>query len=168
MRSYYILNNGGWPYIIDIDNTNNIFIIRKNNNDITKIYESKFIKKFLGKHTDGTLLGNSILFLIFVNDIKTVYQYIYIGTEIYSFTHDTPITKYYSPIGNSNVCYPYATSKNKTLLMLDKCILDSNLIDNNEDVYGYYYRTYVYSKKDKISYPSFKNIQIIFQDVNKS
>lgn len=47
-------------------------------------------------------------------------QYIYIdGRVVQSFTTDSPILKYDSPMGNSFVPYGYAHTKERTYLMLD-------------------------------------------------
>ena len=56
-------------------------------------------------------------------------KYIYIGSEIYSFTtgngKENAIVKYISPIGNNDVPYPYAISGKYTYLMIEDVILDN-------------------------------------------
>jgi hypothetical protein len=163
MKEYYILKNGGWPFIVEIYNEDNKFIIKENNDKAKTIYKSSFLKKFLGKNTNGKDVGNSILFLISINANKTIYKYLYIGSEIYSFTSDIPITKYYSPIGNSDTSYPYAKNKYDTFIMLDKCIIDNDLIDEEDDVYGFYYKTSM-NKKNKVVYDKFDDLKIIVKE----
>ena len=46
--------------------------------------------------------GNSILVHISEN------KYVYIGSSIYSFESQAKIIRYISPVGNSDVPYPYA------------------------------------------------------------
>lgn len=178
MKKYYILQNGGRSFVVEIYNDENKFIVKENlqieqqnttrssNKDKVKIiYKSSFLKKFLGKNTDGKDIGNSILFLISNNKSQTSFKYLYIGSEIYLFTTDTPITKYYSPIGNGSVSYPYAKNKYDTFIMLDKCIIDNELIDGEKDVYGYYYKT-VMDKKNKNVYYKFNNVKVIVKEYN--
>lgn len=50
--------------------------------------------------------GNSIL----VQPKENELEYVFIGSTIFSFTTNTPIHTFYSPIGNNVVPYPYAVS----------------------------------------------------------
>jgi hypothetical protein len=43
---------------------------------------------------------------------------------------DEEITKYYSPIGNNDVPYPFAVSRNKTYLMIEDVILDNQELED--------------------------------------
>ena len=66
-------------------------------------------KSFFGYDNQYPVRGvNSFLFLI----EKSPNKYIYVGPEIIEFTLNDTIEMYYSPIGNSGVCYPYGESKN--------------------------------------------------------
>lgn len=70
------------------------------------------------------------------------HKYLFVGTEIYSFETDEPITKYYSLIGNSNVPYPVGVSKDYAYFMLDKVYIDKSEFPkdiNWKDAYGYFY-----------------------------
>ena len=58
--------------------------------------------------------GNSILLKLSKN------KYVYIGSVIYSFTSYNEITTFISPVGNSDVPYPYAIDeKNNYYLLLE-------------------------------------------------
>ena len=161
MRQYYILNNGGWPYIVEIYNDEYHFVIKENNDKARTIYKSSFLKKFLGKNTDGKEIGNSILFLVSINVANTKFKYLYIGSEIYLFTSNIPITKYYSPIGNSASPYPYAKNKDYSYLMVEQYIVDNNdLSDIKEDPYKFYYKTTM-NKKNIQTFQKFYNIKVI-------
>ena len=61
------------------------------------------------------------------------------GHLLYSFETDEPITKYYSPIGNSDVPYPYAVGSTKSYFMLDKKTLPNELLDFKKDGYQQFY-----------------------------
>lgn len=82
--------------------------------------------------------GNSIL--LHLDDLR----YVYIGSEIYEFTAKEEITKYYSPIGNNDVPYPVAISKNYIYFMSgNQCgdLADYEAIENVDltDAYTYYF-----------------------------
>lgn len=67
--------------------------------------------------------GNSIL--LHVKDL----EYIYIGSIIYSFTTRSHVTKYVSPVGNSDVSYPYVYDEdgNCYLMLEDVMMTDFKL-----------------------------------------
>jgi hypothetical protein len=110
-----------------------------------KSYEKVFIGKY--KHPDlhpnhqNNRDGNSVLIKLGTNDDK--YEYVYIGSEIFNFTTEDEILEYHSPIGNSDVPYPYAVGAKNTYLMLDqRCILNSDLPEFDHvgtNVYTIYY-----------------------------
>jgi hypothetical protein len=79
--------------------------------------------------------GNSILIQI----SKT--KYIFVGDKIYSFSPvkgDT-IRSYFSPIGNSDVPYPYALGGTHTYIMLDAVAIPNELLDLKDDIYEQWY-----------------------------
>ena len=82
--------------------------------------------------------GNSILFQV-KSDREKQYKYIYVGSEIYSFYTKEKIEKYYSPIGNNDVPYPYAISKSNVYLMVEKKVLNRDAIQT-KDPYEHYYQ----------------------------
>lgn len=81
----------------------------------------------------GTYPGNSIL--IQIKDTN----YLYIGSSIYSFRTEDPITAYYSPVGNSDVPYPYAVGEQRTYFMLDEKSLPNTRLDAHKDGYEQFY-----------------------------
>ena len=80
-------------------------------------------------------------------------EYIYIGMEIYSFKAKSEIIEYVSPVGNSDVPYPYAVDKDgRIYLMIENVILERGYDSKNyEDPYDFYY--------DDFSLISFKGIK---------
>jgi hypothetical protein len=60
--------------------------------------------------------GNSLLLEI---DHAT-HRYVFIGWEVYEFTSDGPIEKYFSLVGNNDVPYPIAVTGKYVYFMLDK------------------------------------------------
>ena len=61
------------------------------------------------------------------------HKYIYIGWKIYEFKTNDEIIKYVSPIGNSDVPYPYTIGTKNTYLMIED-------IYGNEDPSQVYYK----------------------------
>jgi hypothetical protein len=90
---------------------------------------------FKGYAKKGTGKGNTILLEVLPN------EYVYIGNEIKAFQtkQDDMIIKYISPIGNSDVPYPYAIGKKFTYLILENKYIPNELVDLTRDVYSQYY-----------------------------
>jgi len=154
-KTYYIHDNGDRPFKVVVKKEELHAYVYKGEEDYKElILETKYKKIFIGEsyEDEEDEEGNTIL--IYVGKCK----YIYIGMEIYSFTvdkgKDNVITEYYSPIGNNDVPYPYAVSKNNTYLMLDEAIIDNKYIDHDEyygiDVYNLYYGHYKDEDEDDI------------------
>lgn len=107
MVQYKIHDNGGRPFLVHITGKKAIVYEQDLEYDDCLEYKDKpvlsfsYVKIFVGKPS-----GNSLLFLTGKN------TYIHVGCEIYQFKTKLPIVKFESPIGNSDIPYPYAiTSK---------------------------------------------------------
>jgi hypothetical protein len=80
------------------------------------------------------MLGNSVL--LHVSGSK----YMYIGESIWEFdTHGDRILDYYSPIGNSDVPYPFAVGERNTYLMTEKVFYPNVALDASVDPYAQHY-----------------------------
>ena len=67
-------------------------------------------------------------------------KWMYIGESIYTFTPLSDIIEYFSPIGNSDVPYPYAIDTDgRYYLMIKNVILAPNQNKERFDPYNYYY-----------------------------
>lgn len=91
--------------------------------------------------------GNSILL-----QLKRC-QYLFIGLEIYQFTTQDEIIKFYSPIENNDVPYPFAQSKENIYFMLDQKFIPQKYFDHlpktktkQTDLYEYFYKPEFESK----------------------
>ena len=130
-----------------------------------KSYEKVFIgkdyydfknNKVSLKHDQKCFIGNSILVKL------SKYKYIYIGERIYSFTTKDEIIKYVSPVGNSDVPYPYAIGTENTYLMIEDVVIPNNLLKkyhsvknnyamDNNDPYHIYYKLFMEKNEHNIS-----------------
>jgi len=145
--TYEIINNGSTTFIAfvkpgsNIEVYTNLYREDRQLNPDKKVLDVAYSKLFLGDNIlndpyygkKGKLIGNSILIQTGKN------KYVYVGSEIYSFETKEDIKKYYSPIGNSFVPYPYAVGESLTYFMLDKETLPNELLDLKKDGYGQFY-----------------------------
>ena len=147
-KSYYPHDNGGRPFRVTIEPGKKVSIYKalspkydEKGFEIKPDYSKlvlkipKYERIFIGKDPKlpGFGDGNSILIKIKGD------KYLYIGSEIYYFNTTEPIKKYISPIGNSDVPYPYALTNSKTYLMEERKIIPNKEIVT-ADPYEAFYR----------------------------
>jgi hypothetical protein len=155
VKTYTMLDNGSDPFVADVS-PSHIEIYRQTFKEEggvesyirdKKVVDTSYKNIFIGDNDlrltmkesgaapKGMYPGNSIL-------IKTGKgKYIFAGHEIFSFeTRDNEdIKKYYSPVGNSAVPYPYAVGEKYTYFMLDKETIPNEFLNLNEDAYPQFY-----------------------------
>lgn len=148
-KTYTMLDNGGLPFVAHVtpkkvDVWSQVYTEADQSwTPRTKIVQTDYTQLFVGDNllkTPGALRkgghpGNSIL-------IETAPgQYVYAGHEVYSFETKgkEAIVKYFSPVGNSSVPYPYAVGETHTYFMLDKMTVPNDLLDPKKDGYGQFY-----------------------------
>jgi len=180
-KTYFTHDNGGRPFLVYVnekDNEVDIYKIPKSTHYIEPDYGNiknyfiqlvasyKTLEVFVGKSSLNPMTqfsgshgdnfdGNSILLKLRNN------RYVFIGTEIYEFTTDDEIKIYHSPVGNSDVAYPFAIGEENVYFMLDYSYVtrkdfDCNLPSNITDAYSYFY--------GNIGNCNFKNKTTKFQD----
>jgi hypothetical protein len=145
-----IHDNGGRPYtVFDKDGLVEIYTNEFNENKdriLGKlILKQKYKKIFLGhqihkepnKYKILHTLGNTILLHISSN------KYLFMGgiAGIYTFeTADNDIIKdFSSPIGNSDVPYPFAIGEKYTYLLIKNLFIPNDNLDMTKDPYAQYY-----------------------------
>ena len=165
---YEIIDNGGTPFLVfdyggRIDVYNQHYDEESNQYEIHgKIMDSKYLKIFVGDNDlnapdydleKGSGRGNTILLQTGKD------KYIYIGHEIKSFTtkDGDVIQKYYSPVGNNAVPYPYAVGQKYVYLMLDDMYTPVEMFDLTNDVYTQYYGFNMDKKEHDLYLEKFKN-----------
>jgi hypothetical protein len=172
---YYTLGQGRKPYLVKINNNIEVYKLSSNHKYEDLVLKIKFISYMLGKcifktcdHPYGEL-GNTILV-----KLKGT-RYLYIGEIVYEFDIDEDILEYGSPIGNNDTPYPYARTTNKTILFIEKRIINNDILsrysfnekdkdnDDPKDPYYYYYAKFEndIAKKQKIMKENEKQSKII-------
>lgn len=180
MPKYYIHDNGGRPFMVNVntkDKSLEVFKFDKkaydlyiektyhpkkneyisDDNDVKYYTKSilkipKYQKVFIGDDwNEKEFKGNSIL--VNLSDMN----YIFIGWDIYSFKTDEKINEYRSPVGNSDVPYPYAVSKNYVYFMIDNQYADKSEFVNYDGIifdnpyqtfYGFQFKSDKNGKKE--------------------
>eukprot|EP01117_Protostelium_nocturnum_P005898 TRINITY_DN2120_c0_g1_i1.p1 TRINITY_DN2120_c0_g1~~TRINITY_DN2120_c0_g1_i1.p1 ORF type:complete len:213 (-),score=46.92 TRINITY_DN2120_c0_g1_i1:79-717(-) len=66
--------------------------------------------------------GNSVLIELEGN------KYVYVGSVVYGFSLEDPVKTYFSPLGNSDVPYPYAITKGGKYLVMEDFTKDESHI----------------------------------------
>ena len=137
-ENIFILDNGGLPFIVNLNDKKSI------------IYKQELNYNYKNIFTDTDENKNSSV-LLELDD-----KYIFVGTEIYEFTTDDKIIDFKSPIGNSAVPYPVAIGKKNLYFMLDKVYINKEDLKPSED----YYKDF-YNLDDDIKKHKFKNLKTI-------
>jgi len=165
---YEIIDNGGIPFLVfdyggRVGIYNQVYTPESNQYEIKgKIMDSKYSKIFIGDNDlnapdydlkKGSGRGNTILLQTGKN------KYMYIGDGIRSFTtkDGDVIQKYYSPVGNNAVPYPYALGQKYVYLMLDDTCIPVEMFDLTKDVYTQYYGFNIDKKEHDLYIEKFKN-----------
>ncbi|ARF08163.1 hypothetical protein Catovirus_1_213 [Catovirus CTV1] len=115
-KPFYVIVKGNNVHIYKQEKT----IYAQESKNVEYLYSEYLIisnckNVLLGKDSSRkSHIGNTILLEISRN------KYMYINYQIYSFETDEKITDLYSPIGNNDVPYAYAVSKNYIYLLSDQ------------------------------------------------
>ena len=184
IKKYKIHDNGGRPFLVYVNGLNiKIYTqsVQKPLQDNMKeeysyLMDYKVKKVFIGRSRKETsrfiydgdyeYIGNSIL--LEIEKKLNINRYLYIGWEIYEFTTNEPIIRYYSLVGNSDVPYPVAISENYVYFFLDKkyvprCLFSDNIswINAYSDFYAHTsWQSVKFMKKNLKDIPKFKDTDI--------
>lgn len=125
----------GDKFLVDIYTTTRTHYI----DAVTPPLPSKKVFSYVVEHVwldheeDQRFLGSTILLHV------SAFRYVFIDRDIYEFESYSPIVKFCSPMGNSNVPYPYAIDADQNVYLL---IENDVLIrpPTGIDPYEYYYQ----------------------------
>lgn len=171
-REFLTHDNGGRPFKVSFSSSPEeegvaTIEIMKNHRILNREYLSYFIgespenemTRFSGGYGDN-FKGNSILLLtsspsssLFSEKRSEgeIFEYVFIGEMIYSFTTPDKIISFVSPVGNNDVPYPYAIDEgnNVTLLIEKVKFQQSELTSRFDNFYTYYYSAIIMSTPQK-------------------
>lgn len=145
LHTYKTHDNGGQPYRVEYNSTH-FDIYALSNSEIkedTLVLNGKYEQIWVGDNLlsdphyspRGQGKGNSILIR------NRSGKYIFIGHRITLFEmSEDQIVTYYSPIGNSDVPYPYAVGQEYVYFMLDNKRVPVEHVDLERDGYTQFYR----------------------------
>lgn len=117
MESYITHDNGGRPFEVKVFSEGAIGVYHHDEGE-AEIWRHRSPQHiFLGEdpHSESKDkdIGNSVLVKIDKNN------YVFIGSEIFSFKTTDEIKTFVSPIGNSDVPYPYAIGTKFVYLLIE-------------------------------------------------
>lgn len=142
-KVYETHDNGGRPFAVE-DSGDRVVVYRQKYDESTDSYQrdhqvfaSKYQKIWLGTKP----AGNTVLFQV------TAGRYVFIGDRIYEFSlvAGDSVVRYVSPVGNSDVPYPYVIGKTHTYLLLDgggsigPVFIPNEALDPKTDAYAQFY-----------------------------
>lgn len=175
LQTYEIHSNGGRPYTVEV--TPHLITVYENifdedaedENEMWKqgdvILSFKYLSVFIGDNDledhdyapKGEAVGNSILVRRYGG------RYTYIGSNIYTFSpqQGDRIVSYYSPVGNSDVPYPYAIGQKNAYFMLDQKSVPIEHIDDSRDGYDQYYEIFMENEVENDCRSNFRNVKVI-------
>ena len=146
---YDIHDNGGKPFRVVVDGKTAIIFKQDYDEEADvlrigkKLLELSFKEIFIGdndknqEHYEpkGADKGNTILLKL----TDTKYQFIGLSIQTFETIKGENILKYYSPVGNNDVPYPYAVGEKYTYLMIESVYIPNEVLDANEGPYEQYY-----------------------------
>jgi hypothetical protein len=156
-KHYDIHDNGGKPFRVVVDGKTAIIFKQDYDEEADvlrigkKLLELSFKEIFIGdndknqEHYEpkGADKGNTILLKL----TDTKYQFIGLSIQTFETIKGENILKYYSPVGNNDVPYPYAVGEKYTYLMIESVYIPIEVLDANEGPYEQYYG-YVHKNKN--------------------
>lgn len=115
MEELFIHDNGGRPFRVDVDKTNETIRISvyQNENSYSFFQEFSYKKYFVGQGTYDSVeyckfsYGNSVL--VHLGDL----EYLYIGCKIWKFTAQAEIISFVGTACNSDVVYAYCVDTDR-------------------------------------------------------
>ena len=163
-REYVVHDNGGRPFVVLKDGeTVDIYLGEPSahsprTNFHTRIgHYTGVTQFFVGEDPEHGHTGNSILFRSDCEKGRN--WYIFVGKEVYQFETAEEIRAYLSPMGNSDVPYPYATTDTRTYLMIEDVYIENSDLarraptsaeyTGEKEPYGQYYGHTLNNNDDK-------------------
>lgn len=83
--------------------------------------------------------GNTLLLCTEADPSSFIWKYVLISNEIYEFEIPEPIVRFRSPVGNSNVPYPFAVSQTGKVYLLGEQVVIPPTPEDPYSPYKHYY-----------------------------
>lgn len=138
-KSYLTHHNGDRPYLVNcVDGNVSIYAKNKKSEQHSEfigmfhpsdIFIGKSPKECGGESFDG----NTMLLKM------DILNYIFIGEKIVSFKTDYEIINFVSPVGNSDVPYPYAIDEQQQYYFMQDCAILTSVDPTYDCPYHYYF-----------------------------
>jgi hypothetical protein len=145
-KSYETHDNGARPFLVQdhggsVTVTKQVWNADKRQHEPEKeLLKTPYEKIFVGSQGSSILLKQS----------KNKYMYIGDAVKTFEPIKDDVLLDYQSPIGNSDVPYPYAVGEKYTYLMIENVYIDNAALNKKEDPYKQYYGFGDEAKKKEI------------------
>ena len=78
-------------------------------------------------------------------------EYVFIGSEFFSFQSLSEIHTFVSPVGNNDVPYPYAIDSNNNYYLLAENVVLTKMLKPDDNPYDYYYQYGIAIKDMRVS-----------------
>lgn len=170
-KTWLIHDNGGRPFKVVLSNSRALVYNNEEDGGTGQLLlDLKISKHFVGKSPYNRMTafsgghglrfdGNSLLV-----KPRGSSKWVFIGWNIIEFQPLSEIVEFVSPVGNSDVPYPYAVdTEGRYYLLIDSTILTKNLQSNElqSDPYGYFYaqNEIAPGSEHDCKQSSFKNIE---------
>lgn len=147
---YYTKYGKENPYkVVMEDNRVAVYAGQKYNNFVL---DSVIESIFLGKNSDDTFVGNSILL-----NLGNLH-YVFIGSIVYSFKARGLIIDFVSSVGNNGISFPFAIDEYGNRYLMVNCVVKDWF--DNEYIYNDPYNDY-YIRECDGKYHDMKNLSLI-------
>jgi hypothetical protein len=176
MQEYWTHDNGGRPFLVRVQKPRQekknyvaTFKLRNPREDVDEdepiaanrldpicLYTPQ--KTFIGEDLDGGFVGNSLLLQL------TDFHYVFIGESIFEFKSKDVIHTYKSPVGNSDVPYPYAYGDKFVYLMIEDRMIPLDETYREAVEFGDPYATY-YSKEHSSDGEALSDVKVIHKRI---
>ena len=151
---YYVHDNGGRPFLVYISE-NSVSIYKRNTDKFyvdPEDFDYKYKTHFNNDWMYIELVGEYNPVRVFIGDDKSKdwgkgnssllqlsdYEYIFIGLEIINFNTNSKIVEFVSPIGNSDVPYPYAIDEEGKHYVFWSHMIVKNVPEKYDDPNDYF------------------------------
>ncbi len=166
---YATHDNGGRPFRVDINPRTKLAHVSRNpHGSNLESFDIPYMKVWVGESPKNGMTsfsggygpefkGNSILFQI-KSSKNNYFRYVFVGERIFEFQTKDEVVKFSSPVGNSDVPYPFAVDKlGNRYLMIESVFLHTD----SDEPYNVFYD---YDKVREVQYPKKERLLMLWKN----